>query len=186
MSGAPRAFGRSVVRNFRRSSRRPALRCSRPPRAAECRRRDPPRMFSSPTSSMSRRRWVWPRSSLDGAGEHDDEPVPGVDRLGDDSGEVRGLAALDVADDQALRLVGLGRVGSASRSTTSRWRVSRSRRRRPALRSRTPDSRPSRRSFGGPSAVPGSQSAGLSEMTTGLGHAAAGRPRRSLHEVGAE
>ena len=49
---------------------------------------------------------------LDRAGHDDDEPVAGVDRLGDHAGEVGGLAALDVADDQALRRLDLraGRV----------------------------------------------------------------------------
>ena len=53
---------------------------------------------------------------LDGSGKHDDEPVTRVDGLGDDTGEVGGLAALNVTDDQPLRLVGLspGRVGESS------------------------------------------------------------------------
>ena len=48
---------------------------------------------------------------LHGSGEHDDEPVTRVDGLGDDTGEVGGLAALNVTDDQPLRLVGLGPRG---------------------------------------------------------------------------
>ena len=48
-----------------------------------------------------------PAEQVHGAGQHDDEPVAGVDGLGDDAGEVRGLAALDVPDDQALGGVGL-------------------------------------------------------------------------------
>ena len=53
---------------------------------------------------------------LDGPGEDDDEAVPGVDGLGDDPGEIGGLPALDVPDDQALGLVGpaSGRVGEPS------------------------------------------------------------------------
>ena len=48
-----------------------------------------------------------PAQQVGRAGEDDDQAVAGVDRLGDDAGEVGGLAALDIADDQALGLVGL-------------------------------------------------------------------------------
>ncbi|WP_198169787.1 hypothetical protein [Agromyces laixinhei] len=46
-----------------------------------------------------------PPKQFDGAGEHDDKAVSGVDRLRHDAREVGGLAALHVADDEALGLV---------------------------------------------------------------------------------
>ena len=48
---------------------------------------------------------------LDRAGEHDDEAVAGIDGLGGDAGEVRGLPALYVTDDQPLGLLDLGPGG---------------------------------------------------------------------------
>ena len=43
---------------------------------------------------------------LDRSGHDDHQPVAGINRLGDDSGEVRRLSALYVSDHEALRLVG--------------------------------------------------------------------------------
>ncbi len=58
--------------------------------------------------------------NLDRAGQHDDQAVPSVDRLGHHAAEIRRLPALDVADHQTFRLIRApGRVGSASRCTTS-------------------------------------------------------------------
>ena len=46
--------------------------------------------------------------NLDRAGQHDDQAVPSVDRLGHHAAEIRRLPALDVADHQTFGLIRLG------------------------------------------------------------------------------